>query len=260
MIHLPLLNGRTMPALGLGTWDLRGSACASAVQKALALGYRHIDTAEMYGNEEEIAKGIASSGVARADLFIATKVWTDHHRAKDFLAAAEASLKRLRTDYVDLLLIHWPNPAVPLEETLGALCRLAKDGKALAVGVSNFSADLLQKSLPLADVPLCCDQVPYSLPENQDKLLAFAHGKKIAVCAYTPLGRGGFLGRTELKETGKKYGKTPAQVALRWLIQQEGVAAIPKASGEKHLRENLEIFDFTLDKADLKLLGRLRTS
>jgi len=259
MTQLPLLNGRTMPALGLGTWDLRGSACTSAVKQALALGYRHIDTAEMYGNESEIAKGIAASGAARGDLFITTKVWTNHHRAKDFLAAAEASLKRLGTDYVDLLLIHWPNEAVPLEETLGALCRLAKDGKALAVGVSNFSTELLQKALALADAPLSCDQVPYSLPENQDKLLAFTRPKKIVVCAYTPLGRGGFLGRAELKETAKKHGKTPAQVALRWLIQQEGVAAIPKASGEKHLRENLDIFDFSLDAGDLKLLAALRT-
>lgn len=247
-----------MPALGLGTWDLRGSACISAVKKALAFGYRHIDTAEMYANEEEIAKGIAESGVFRQEIFITTKVWTNHHRAKDFRAAAEASLKRLRTDYVDLLLIHWPNPAVPLEETLGALCQLAKDGKALAVGVSNFSAELLEQALSLADVPLCCDQVPYSLPENQDKLLALTRQRKIAVCAYTPLGRGSFLNRPELKEIGKKYGKTPAQVALRWLVRQEGVAAIPKASSEKHLGENQGIFDFNLGAADLELLGRLR--
>src|SRR5579862_5252062 len=108
MIQIPLLNGRTMPALGLGTWDLRGPACTAAVRQALALGYRHIDTAEMYGNEEAVAKGVASSGVARGGLFITTKVWTNHHRAKDFLPAAEASLRRLETDYVDLLLIHWP--------------------------------------------------------------------------------------------------------------------------------------------------------
>jgi 2,5-diketo-D-gluconate reductase B len=258
MIQLPLLNGRAMPALGLGTWDLRGATCTAAVKQALALGYRHIDTAEMYGNEAEIAKGIGQSGVGREDLFITTKVWTNHHRAGDFVAAAEASLKRLKTDYVDLLLIHWPNSAVPLGETLGALCQLGKDGKALGVGVSNFSAELLKESLGLADLPLVCDQVPYSLPENQDALLAVTRKAKIALCAYTPLGRGSFLGRPELKATGKKHGKTPAQVALRWLIQQDGVAAIPKAAGEKHLRENLEIFDFTLDAADLKLLAALR--
>ncbi len=257
MIQLPLLNGRSMPALGLGTWDLRGSACASAVKRALGLGYRHIDTAEMYGNEEEIARGIAQSGLPRRDLFLTTKVWTSHHRAKDFIAAAEASLKRLKTDYVDLLLIHWPNSAVPLEETLGALCQTAKDGKALGIGVSNFSAELLGQSLSIADVPVVCDQVPYSLPENQDPLLALAGKEKIVVCAYTPLGRGSFLSHPELMETGRKHGKTPAQVALRWLVQQEGVAAIPKAASEKHLKENLEIFDFSLDPADLKRLSRL---
>ncbi len=258
MIQLPLSNGRSMPALGLGTWDLRGSTCVSAVKRALDLGYRHIDTAEMYGNEAEIAKAIKESGVARREIFLTTKVWTNHYRAKDFQNAAEASLKRLGTDHVDLLLIHWPNDAVPLKETLGALCQLAKDGKALAVGVSNFSAELLKQALSLAEVPLACDQVPYSLPENQDKLLALTHKEKIVLCAYTPLGRGGFLGRIELKETGKKHGKTPAQVALRWLVQQEGVAAIPKATGEKHLRENLEVFDFELDAVDLKLLNQLR--
>jgi 2,5-diketo-D-gluconate reductase B len=258
MIQLKLNNGHKMPALGLGTWDLRGGTCVSAVMEALRLGYRHIDTAEMYGNEAEIGKALLKSGIPRGELFITTKVWTNHHRAADFKKAAGDSLKRLGIAAVDLLLIHWPNPAVPLAETLGALCQLAQEGKALAVGVSNFSSAQMKEAVSLASAPLSCNQVSYSLPENRDGELAYARSQGMAICAYSPLGRGAFLSRKELKDTARKHGKTPAQVALRWLIRQEGVAAIPKASREKHLRENLEIFDFDLDTADLALLERLR--
>ena len=258
MIHIPLSNGRTMPALGLGTWDLRGAVCHSAVRLALQIGYRHIDTAEMYENETEIGRAIAESGVPRKELFLTTKVWTNHHHAEDFRKAAEASLNRLKTDYVDLLLIHWPNSAVPLSETIGVLCQLAREGKTLAIGVSNFSTELLKEAVSLANVPIACDQVPYSLTDNQDALLACARQKQISICAYTPLGRGKFLRKKGLQETAKKHRKTPAQVALRWLIQQEGVSAIPKASGEKHLRENFGLFDFSLHATDLELLGGMR--
>lgn len=254
MIQIPLTNGRLMPALGLGTWDLRGNACFKAVQWALQIGYRHIDTAEMYGNEEEIGKALKAAGIPRNELFITTKVWTNHHKDGDFRRAADESLQRLGLSQVDLLLIHWPHEAVPLAETLGALCQLAKEGKALGIGVSNFPVPLLKEAVSLATVPLACDQVPYSLTKNQAKLLSYARSQKITLCAYTPLERGGLLNHPGLKEIAKKHGKTTAQVALRWLLQQGGVAAIPKASGEKHLRENIEVFDFELSPADLKSL------
>jgi len=247
-----------MPVVGLGTWDLRGRACFEAVQAALQLGYRHIDTAEMYANEEEIGRAIARSGIARKELFITTKVWTDHHRAPDFKKAVEGSLKRLGTQTLDLLLIHWPNPAVPMAETIGALCQAAKEGKARAVGVSNFSVTQMKEALSFASVPLACNQVPYSLPENRDDILEFARSKGVSICAYSPLGRGKFLERGELKEIAQKHGKTPAQVALNWLIRQKGVAAIPKAAGEGHLRENLDLFDFELSPEDLRRLELLR--
>lgn len=246
-----------MPVLGLGTWDLRGNDCVSAVQEALHMGYRHIDTAEMYGNESEIGRALKASGVPRRELFITTKVWTNHHRAGDFKKAAEASLSRLGLSSVDLLLIHWPNPAVPLEETLKALCQLAQEGKALSIGVSNFSAALLKEALSLATVPIACDQVPYSIMDNQKDFLAYARSQGVSVCAYTPLGKGAFLNSPELLEVSQKHGKTPAQVSLRWLVQQKGVAAIPKASGVKHLKENIGIFDFNLDPLDLQLLSKL---
>jgi len=256
--YLKLPNGRTMPVLGLGTWDLRDKACFSVVRQALELGYRHIDTAEMYGNEGEIGRALDESGVPRGDLFITTKVWTDHHRASDFKKAAEDSLRRLKLSFVDLLLIHWPHSAVPLAETLGALCQLAEEGKTLAIGVSNFSTALLKEAQALTSIPLSCDQVPFSLPENQDALLSHARKQGISICAYTPLGRGSFLSHPRLQETAKKHGKTTAQVALKWLIQQPGVAAIPKAAKVQHLRENLEVFDFELDPMDLKSLKSLR--
>ncbi len=258
MISIPLPNGRSMPALGLGTWDLRGQACEAAVAEALKIGYRHVDTAEMYGNEAEIGRALKASGLSRRDLFVTTKVWTNHHRAGDFKRAAGDSLRRLGLSEVDLLLIHWPNPSVPLEETVGALCQVAREGQALSIGVSNFDAALLKKALSLATVPLSCDQVPYSLPENQDALLARARAAKVAVCAYTPLGRGSFLSRPELGKVAARHARTPAQVALRWLVQQDGVAAIPKAAGPGHLKENFEIFDFELDREDGKLLERCR--
>ncbi len=258
MKQIQLPNRHQMPALGLGTWDLRGGECVSAVKEALHLGYRHIDTAEMYGNESEIGRAIKAFGVPRSELFITTKVWTNHHRAADFKKAAEASLGRLGLSSVNLLLIHWPNPAVPLAETLGALCQLAREGKALAVGVSNFSAALLKEAISLATVPIACDQVPYSLTENKKDFLSFARSQGVSICAYTPLGKGAFLNRPELLEVSAKYKKTPAQVALRWLVQQKNVAAIPKASGVKHLKENIGIFDFNLDPLDLQLLANLQ--
>jgi diketogulonate reductase-like aldo/keto reductase len=247
-----------MPALGLGTWDLRGSECLSTVKEALHLGYRHIDTAEMYANEAEIGRAVKGSGVPRGDLFITTKVWTNHHRAGDFKKAAEASLGRLGLSAVDLLLIHWPNPAVPLAETIGALCQLVREGKALSIGVSNFPPALLKEAIALATIPIVCDQVSYCLTENRKDLLTYARSQGVALCAYTPLGKGAFLDRPELKEVSQKYGKTPAQVALRWLIQQKGVAAIPKASGAKHMKENIDIFDFKLDPLDRQLLSKLQ--
>ena len=247
-----------MPALGLGTWDLRGSECVSAVKEALHLGYRHIDTAEMYANETEIGRALKGSGVPRGELFITTKVWTNHHRAADFKKAAEASLGRLGLSTVDLLLIHWPNPSVPLAETIGALCQLVREGKTLSIGVSNFSPALLKEAITLATVPVVCDQVSYCLTENRKDLLTYARSQGVSLCAYTPLGKGAFLDRPELKEVSQKYGKTPAQVALRWLVQQKGVAAIPKASGAKHMKENIDIFDFKLDPLDRQLLSKLQ--
>ncbi len=243
-----------MPALGLGTYQLKGRDGEDAILAALRLGYRHIDTAELYGNEEEVGRAIARSGVARRELFVTTKVWTDHMRARPFVRAAEYSLRRLGMDEADLVLIHWPNDAVPLDETIGALASLVEDGKTRFAGVSNFPPALLEQAIALSPVPLVCDQVPYALGQNQDALLGLCRRNNMALVAYTPLNRGNLTRHSGVAAVAKKHGRTPAQVALRWLVRQQGVAAIPKASSEARLKENLGIFDFDLDEEDFDTL------
>jgi 2,5-diketo-D-gluconate reductase B len=252
------LQGRPMPVLGLGTWQLSGSACERAVRTALDIGYRHIDTAEMYGNESEIGRAVAAGSVPRDKLFITTKIWTNHLRARDVGPTAEASLRKLRTDYVDLLLIHWPNPSVPIGETLGAMQKLAAAGKARAIGVSNFPVALMREAVETLNAPIVCNQVEYHVRLDQRPVLDYARRHRLAVVAYCPLGRGRLVDHPVLSRIGHKHGKTAAQVALRWLIQQPGVAAIPKSASEQNLRTNFEIFDFALDGDDLAAIAGLR--
>ncbi len=195
--------------------------------------------------------------MSRKSLLITTKIWTNHLHAKDVGPTAEASLKKLRIDYVDLLLIHWPNASVPLGETLGAMMTLKAAGKAKAIGVSNFSVGQMNEALTRHKAPVACNQVEYHLLLNQRPILDYAHRHGMAVVAYCPLARGKLVNNRTLARIGTKHGKTAAQVALRWLVQQPGVAAIPKASGEANLRANLEIFDFALDAHDMDELNRL---
>lgn len=251
------IHGAKMPALGLGTWQLSGAECERAVRTALDVGYRHIDTAEMYGNEAEIGRAVSASGVARKSLFITTKLWTNHLRARDVPGAVDTSLKKLRTEYVDLLLIHWPNAAVPLGETLGAMMEIKSTGKAKAIGVSNFSVGQMNEALTKHKAPIACNQVEYHLLLNQRPILDYAHRHRMAVVAYCPLARGKLVNHRTLVRIGQKYGRSPTQVALRWLVQQPGVAAIPKSANEKNLRSNIAIFDFALDDADMAELNRV---
>jgi 2,5-diketo-D-gluconate reductase B len=254
---IPLPGGGGMPVLGLGTWQLRGRECQEAVRTALALGYRHLDTAEMYGNEAEVGAGLRASGVAREEVFLTTKVWPEHFRAPALRRAADDSLRRLRLEYVDLLLLHWPSSDVPLAETVGALNEVAAQGKTRAIGVSNFSTGLLEEAVALSAAPIASDQVQMHVLSPQVALRRRARALGIAVTAYSPLAKGRLATHPVLTRIGGKYGKSASQVALRWLIQQEGVSAIPKASREPHLRANLEIFDFTLDADDLAALAAL---
>jgi diketogulonate reductase-like aldo/keto reductase len=251
---ITLKNGVKMPVLGLGTWQLEGKGGVEAVQLALRLGYTHIDTAEIYGNQREI--GIAIKGHDRKRLFITSKVWYTHLRKRDVLAACTQTLKELGTTYLDLYLIHWPNSAVPLQETFEALKELHDDGKVRAVGVSNFTVKHLEEAMKASKVDICVNQVEFHPLLYQKELLAFCDKNHVRLTAYSPLGRGAVFKEATIKEIAAKHGKSPSQVALRWLYEK-GVIAIPKGSSEQHLKENMAIFDFELTKEETKRLDSL---
>lgn len=243
-------NGAKIPAIGLGTWELRGRACARLVEQALRLGYRHIDTAQAYDNEREVGEGLRASGVRRDDIFVTTKVWTTHFAPNDLERSTKESLARLRLTEVDLLLLHWPNPQVPLVETLGALARMKQLGMARHIGVSNFTVALIEEAVSLCAEPLACDQVEYHPYLDQAKVLQACARTGLALVAYSPVAKGRIKNDRALQEIGANHGKSAAQVCLRWLVQQ-GVAAIPRTSRIERLSENLDIFDFELSEDEM---------
>ncbi len=238
-----------VPALGFGTYKLLGDDCSKGVQHALALGYRHIDTAQAYDNEEFVGEALATSGVPRDEIFLTTKVPPKNFARNTVFSSTLESLSKLRTDYVDLLLLHWPNPEVPLEETLGALVELCEQGAVRHIGVSNFPSTLMNEAQQHAAI--FANQVEYHPYLGQETLLAQARAQDYLLTAYSPVARGKVLGDETLIEIGEAHGKTPAQVTLRWLVQQDHVAAIPKASSEKNRVSNLEIFDFELSDEEM---------
>ena len=252
MEHLEI-QGITIPRLGLGTFELHGDACRRSVETALELGYRHLDTAESYGNESDVGAALAASGIPRDQVFLVTKVWWENLEYQQVLRHLEGSLERLGTDHVDLALIHWPEPQGDLEPPLAAMQRLREEGRIGLLGVSNFPAPLLQRALEMA--PIACNQVEYHPFLSQSALhdLAVRHGH--ALVAYCPIARGRVADDPVIAEIAAAHGKTAAQVTLRWLLQQENVAAIPRSSREDHLRENLAVFDFTLDPDQMTAIG-----
>ena len=244
-----------MPALGLGTWELLPPRkCRKAVADALAMGYRHLDTAVIYENEEAVGQGIADSGVPRDEIFLTTKVWRDDLRRDDAITSAEASLRRLGTDHVDLLLIHWPHDTIPLEETLEAFVQLREQGKTRHLGVSNFPPSLLSRALELA--PIFCNQVEYHPFLTHEPLRDLAREHDVLLTAYSPLAKGRVTKERVLREIGRHYGKSAAQVTLRWLLQQ-GMAVIPKAAKKRHRRANLKVFDFELSAREMAIIEDL---
>jgi len=249
-------NGARIPLIGLGTWDLRGKACARMVEEALHLGYRHIDTAAMYRNEEAVGEGLRASGVKRDDVFITTKVWSSDLRAGDFERSARESLGKLNLDRIDLLLIHWPNSSVPLKETIGALCKMKREGVARHIGVSNFNVNLVEQALKLSTEPLVNNQIELHPYNDQTKTIAASCKAGLSVTAYSPIARGKVKGDAVLSRIGKAHGKTAAQVGLRYLVQQD-VVVIPKTSRSERLQENAAIFDFKLTAAEMKDVAAL---
>ncbi len=253
-IFYELKDGCGMPALGLGTWELQGKQCITTVREALDMGYRHIDTAEMYRNHREIGEAIR--GRDRGEIFLTSKVWSSHLHRDDVLAACSTALSELGTDYLDLYLIHWPNPSTPLQETLQALSELRKQGKARSIGVSNFPPKLLRQAIEAADFPIVTDQIEFN-PQTYDReTLQACKQNSVVLTAYSPLGRGELLADPAVVRVAAKHGKTSAQICLRWALQK-GAAVIPKASNTKHLRENMDVFDWALDQQDMTKLDAL---
>jgi diketogulonate reductase-like aldo/keto reductase len=248
------VKGERVPAIGLGTWTLSGEGCVGAVERALGLGYRLVDTAQDYGNEAEVGRGIERSGVERAEVFLVTKLRPSNFSRERALRTARESLRRLGTEYVDLLLMHWPNPSVPLGETLGAMVELQEEGSVRHVGVSNFSPSLVEEAYRYAEV--FCNEVEYHPYLSQDGLLAQAEEMGHLLIAYSPLAKGRVSRDLTIKEIAEAHGKTPGQVALRWIVQQ-GIVPIPKAASEGHQGENLGVFDFELSGEEMEAIGGL---
>lgn len=246
-----------MPVIGLGTWNLRGKECFEATLSALEIGYRHIDTAEMYENESEIGEALAQSLVPRDEIFLTTKVWSTHLQYQEVIRSLETSLKKLKTDYVDLLLIHWPNLNIPLSDTLRAMSYLKNMEMLKFIGVSNFDKDLLMKAQQMSSLPIMNVQVEYHPFLDQKNILSYCQKNNISLTAYCPLARGRELNNPTLEKIASKHKKTVPQVMLRWLIQQKNVVAIPKAKSADHQRLNFDIFDFQLSSDEMSTIFQL---
>ena len=260
-MHRIKANGADIPAIGMGTWTLKGDQCAELVTAAIDVGYRHIDTAAMYANEDAVGRGIAGSGIARDDIFVTTKVWWTDIAPGDLERSAEQSLARLGLGHVDLLLIHWPNPRVPVADSIGALNRVRERGLARNIGVSNFTTALLDEALRASDAPLVANQVEYHPMLNQNKVHAACRKAGMAMVSYCPLYRGGALfDRPEIVGPARRLGKAPAQIVLRWHVQQDGVVAIPRTTRRERLAENLAVFDFELDAAEMDAISALSSA
>lgn len=253
---VPLNNGLKMPWLGFGVFQMKDDQeVEAAVKCALATGYRSIDTASVYRNERGVGKAIRESGIPREDIFLTTKVWNDDQRAKRTLAAFEESLKRLQTDYVDLYLVHWPVKDCYLE-TWRAMEVIYESGRAKAIGVSNFLVHHLEDVLRESRVVPAVNQIEFHPYLVQPELLRFCQSHKIQVEAWSPLMQGQVVTVPALQELAKQYGKTPAQIVLRWDLQH-GVVTIPKSSRPERIAENAGVFDFELSAADMNQLDSL---
>jgi diketogulonate reductase-like aldo/keto reductase len=250
-------NGARIPALGLGTMTLKGDVCVTAVSTALKQGYVHLDTAERYGNETEVGEGLRQSGLDRGQVFVTTKVYQDKLAPADFEKSFEESLHKLKLSSVDLLLIHWPNPNVPLADTMRALCKTKADGRARHIGVANFTLPLIEEAVKLATEPLVTNQIEVHPFLDQSKVIAACRRHGLSVTAYCPLARGKVPGDPLLTRIGQAHHKSASQAALRYLIQL-GLIVIPRSSNAGRLAENLAIFDFKLSDAEMAEIGKLK--
>ena len=250
-------HGAKIPAIGFGTSQLGN--CGEIVATALKLGYRHIDTAWKYGSEKGVGEGMRASGVPREEIFLCTKVSHEYLRAADFARSVDESLKNLQVDYVDMLHVHWPTiDNIPLAETMGALAKAKRDGRARHIGVANFNIALLEDAIRLSPEPLVTLQAEYHPYLDQLKVLAACRRLGLVFTAYCPLGRGRLFTDPVIGEIARSKGRTIAQVALRWLMQQGNIAAIPRSSNPKHMVESLDVFNFELTGDEMKKIFALK--
>ncbi|MBF2720173.1 aldo/keto reductase [Psychrobacter sp. NG254] len=252
----------SIPILGLGTWQSTGQDCVDVVKKALEMGYEHIDTAQAYGNEKEVGEGIRQSGVARDKFFLTTKIFPDDMKfePEKLVAAAKRSLEDLGTDYVDLLLLHWPDDRVPLSETIPALCELQKQGLTRHIGVSNFNIANIIEAEKYADVPIVVNQVEFHPFIKQNTLQTFLNNHHILLEAYSPLARGDVFDNDIIKGIAEAHNVTPAQISLAWILSDKHRVAIPKTSNPDHLQGNLDAIDVKLSTDELEQIGKLARS
>ncbi len=252
-MHRVSANGANIPALGFGTWTLKGEEASSLVAQALEAGYRHVDTAAMYGNEEAVGAGLRAGGLGRDEVFLTTKIWHTDLADGDLQGSLQASLERLQVEQVDLALIHWPSSnGVPLEESIAALNACHSNGWARHIGVSNFPVKLLDQAAKLSQQPLVCNQVEYHPMLNQDAVLGACRRLGMAMVSYCPLFRGGdAFSAAPVAKAAEAHGRSPAQVILRWHVQQDGVVAIPRTRTPARIAENFAIFDFELSAAEM---------
>ncbi len=247
-----------IPVIGFGTWKISGEECIQSVEHALDIGYRHIDTAQMYRNEHEVGKGVKRSGVKRDEVFVTTKIATDNLYPPEIRKSTARSLEKLEMDYVDLLLIHWPTPEMDLNDCLETMFELRDEGFIRHVGISNFNPGLFERSLKIG--PIVTNQVKFNIHNRQQDNLNIAKQHKSSITAYTPLEHGNVPKDKPLRSIGEKYNKTPSQVILRWLIQLGNVSVIPKAASNLHRIENIDLFDFELSGQEMEIINNLEAA
>ena len=246
-----------LPKLGLGTYRMTGVACQAAVESALALGYRHIDTGRMYANEEAVGAGLIASGLPREAYFLTGKVCHALATPDEARASLDETLRRLRTDYLDLCLLHWPRAGLDVPGILEMLTRARQDGKTHRIGVANFPLRLLRNVVEEVRAPIVCNQIEYHVLLDQTPILTYLRAHAMTLIAHVPLAQGRLAAHPDLARVAGRHGATPAQVALKWLLDQDNVAAIPKAERETSQRENLRALELSLDNADRAAIAAL---
>ncbi|WP_108882574.1 aldo/keto reductase [Anderseniella sp. Alg231-50] len=250
-------NGADIPAIGLGTWELRGEQCTQLVETALQGGYTHIDTAQMYQNEREVGAGIRASGMNRDNLFVTTKIWPENYATDDFARAADERLEFLDCGTLDLLLLHWPPQAVSMAEAVAGLNKAKRTGLARHIGISNFTVQQVEEAVALSDEPLVCNQIEYHPLINQDKVRAACARHGLAVTAYCPIARNQVADEPVMRDIALRHDASPAQIALAWLAGHGDVISIPRSSRPERLADNLKAMRISLSEDEMAEIGAL---